>query len=107
MNTEPTLRTDPERRVLYDLGRKKDQLRATREELTAARELIDELRRELLHLHLSRVLLRMEDFDHFIGLENVIDARGRIAWRQVDARVRQLLARRPELGRGHDVAEAC
>lgn len=108
MNTtvDRPLRTDPERRMLHDLGRKKEQLRTTQDELTAARELIVELRRELLHLRLTPVLLHLEDFERFIGLENVIDQRGRISWKQVDARVQGLLIQRPELGRNRSVGDA-
>ena len=101
------MRTDPDRQILRDLGRKKEQLRATQDELAEARDVIAEQNRELLELRLASVLLHPEDFDRFIGADTVLDNRGGISWEQVYVRVRKLLDDRPELGWNDDVAEAC
>lgn len=85
------------RRIVDDMHRFKADLKAARRRCDAQAVLIGELNRERLAERLQGRLLRVEDFDTFVGLENVTDPAGRVDWARVDAEVTALTRRRPEL----------
>lgn len=80
---------------------------ARRHALRRAESLIAELRaanlehaRMLIGLHLQGVLADPAVFDERVGVVNVVDDRGRIVWREVQARTVALLRQSPELAPG-------
>lgn len=83
-------------RDVVKLKQKRDELIALVSRQSAALEV---LRRAAIAEHVRGRLLRgIEDFDQFIGVENVIGDDLQVDWFAVDARIDALLTKRPELG---------
>ena len=85
-------------RLIRDVVKRKGERDAARARVAQQSVLLAELRVEVIQIRLAGRLLRFEDFDRFIGVENVIDASGRIDERELEVRLADLLHRRPELG---------
>ncbi|KAB1647136.1 hypothetical protein F8O06_00710 [Pseudoclavibacter sp. CFCC 14310] len=92
-----TDRRDPQKKLLQDVIRFKAQRNEARRTLAGQAVLVRELRAQLLAVRLAGRLLRTDDFQRFVGVDNVLDEHGRIDWVKVDNRVDDLLRRRPEL----------
>lgn len=91
-------------RLLRDVVKLKARRDELLHELERAHALLDEQRRDLVHARVAPALQHVDDFDRFVGVENVIDDAGHIDWSEVDIRTAALLATRPELGRSTAVS---
>lgn len=96
-----TNRRDPERRATRQAAAQRVALRKARELVSSWRELALELRRALIELYAGQFLVDVDPFWRDVREDDVVDERGRIDYRAVDVRVRDLLARKPYLAR-HD-----
>jgi hypothetical protein len=92
-----TDRRDPAQKLLRDVVRFKRERDLARATLELQRVVLVEMQRAVIAERLRGRLLRLEDFQRFIGLENVLASDGRIDDRELEVRLGDLLRRRPEL----------
>jgi hypothetical protein len=89
--------TGPDQRLSDEAARRRRELRWEQAQHAATRAVLGETNQMLLGVYLRERLADPRDFDVYIGMDAVVDERGRIVWTRVDLLISELLAARPHL----------